>query len=234
MNNILAKWRQKGGTQHPALSDPTEFLICIGLEENQPILKKVRKVEFPRSLIHSKLNAKLNRGIVKNFNCFYSGVECYWVSWKNFELEQRKLPWALNREHLVSAYNAGRFLRLSTTQKENNEGNIVYAGRYINAKIGHSPLPLKILIKRHLEKCEYDRTNCTYENALKIKQYLIEYEDQYKLGGLYPWQPWTYVVPAHKQAAEELHRRMLQIELEFLRVPLKEKRAWLENLSFNM
>lgn len=166
---------------------------------------------------------KRKRGLISSMHrnqcteemtCFYSGVQTY-MSSHTF----RYAPWEATREHLVAVVHDGA---------GKGGSNIVYAGALLNRKMGHSPLPVKLLLRAHLATCSYDRSKPTYSTFCTVLDHAIALENTMKVGGKYPWQPHTYDLSdsCYGQVLS-FYQEMQQEERNFLALPDDERRDWI-------
>jgi len=155
--------------------------------------------------------------------CWYTGMQMYLVPWTLFESLGRLVPWMCSKEHLVCERNGNA----------RRQTNIVIAGRYINKKLGHSPLPLKLKHRERFLALEADRENPTWGNVDPWVQAIIDFESQYKLGAHFPWQPWAYSpgTREHKMA-EAFHAVMMKEEQEFASLDDEGRAQWLNDFTW--
>jgi len=61
----------------------------------------------------------------------------------------------------------------------------------------------------------------------------ISTEDEHRLGGHYPWQPWAFEpgTREHKIAAA-FHREMMEAEQEFLALDDEGRADWIRNFTW--
>lgn len=163
------------------------------------------------------LNADLEQ------RCWYTGTQMYLVPWTLFEALGHMTPWMCSREHLVCERNGGA----------EGVSNIVIAGRYINDKLGHSPLPLKLLHRQEFAKKDFDRETPTWDAIGPWIDTIIETEAQYQLGGHYPWQPWAFDPGTReRRIAEAFHEEMRAEEELFNSLDDRGRAQWLAEFEW--
>jgi hypothetical protein len=136
----------------------------------------------------------------------------------------RKVPWECSKEHLVCDRNGGYGQGAS---------NIVIAGRYFNMKIGHSPLPVKVMLRQRLAELNYDRNRPTWDAMDPILKKTIAIENEHRLGQHYPWQPWAFEPGTReRRVADAFHREMMEAEQEFLALDDAGRADWLRGFTW--
>ena len=154
--------------------------------------------------------------------CWYTGTQMYLVPWEVFYELGMMTPWMCSREHLVCERNGGA----------ERWSNLVIAGRYINDKLGHSPLPLKLLHRQEFAKKEFDRETPTWAACKPWIEAIIDLEIQYKLGEHYPWQPWAFEPGSdERRTADAFNAEMMAEEAAFLAMPDDERPQWLDEFT---
>lgn len=156
--------------------------------------------------------------------CWFSGVLVYLVPWALAENLHWKTPWRASFEHLVPTRNGGN----------RTEGNLVAAGQALNMTLGHIPLPVKILVRQHLQTCtNYDRDLPTFQTYLKVLQEVIFAQNQVMLEGKYPWQNWCYEPGTkNRKMADTIASEMLDLEANFLKQDTKGRKQWLDDFRW--
>jgi len=193
-----------------------------GGDQNAPVLKEYLWDDLPTAVKERKrhvISSMHKNSMDDEMVCFYSGVQTY-LSVTEFKYS----PWEVTREHLVAVINDG---------SGHGGSNIVFAGALLNMKLGHSPLPVKMLLRHYLKSCEYDRLKPTYDTFGKVIGFAIELENSLKVGGKYPWQPHTYdPSEACYGQVQSFYREMQQTERDFLALPPEERRDWLKDFRW--
>jgi hypothetical protein len=205
------------------------LLVLTGGDQHDPVLRWMHHDEIAernagRNWISRIMTMRFGRDPDLAQRCWYTGVLLYLVPYEIRERLGRMVPWECSREHLVCERNGGY---------GNGNGNIVIAGRYFNKKVGHSPLPVKLLIRQELAKREYDRNRPTWAAMAPVLDHTINIENEHKLGDHYPWQPWAFEPGTRdRRIADAFHREMLEAEREFLSLDDEEKGDWLESFTW--
>ena len=194
------------------------------IENGEPVIEVKPLGEFPKSFRFSKMYGYLRRGIVDEMRCWLTGTRLYWAPESLASGEAvRALPWLVSRDHLVCR-----------RRMENGAGqsNIVLMGGYLNRKVGHNPLPLRVLLRRRFAALDYDREDMSAASVQRLMQVIIAVENEFSLGGRYPWQPWSYPEddPA-RPAADAIYARLLAAEDEFLALDDAGRAAWLDTVD---
>lgn len=211
-----------------------ETLYPIGfLQKNDDDIKikMLKRNQFPDFVVGSCINNLLNKGYIKNFNCFYTKTNS-WVGDVNYHLLQNdKKRFSLTKEHLVSTKTAKI---LGLLDKSGKPGNILGASSYFNYKIGHIPLVLKLWIKKNLQNINYSKTELTKANSHIILDHIINLQNKFIYKGLYPWQPQTYQDGDALKISQSIFDEMLKVDEEFLLIDnLKDSFQWLEEYNPN-
>jgi len=209
-----------------------ELLVLTGGDQHAPELEWVHYDVIAErngdkhgkdSWVSRKMSRKFGLNADLSQRCWYTGTQMYLVPWKVYYELGRHVPWMCSREHLVCERNGGAE-RLS---------NLVIAGRYINDKLGHSPLPLKLLHRQEFAKKNFDRDTSTWEAVGPWIDAIIELEQQYKLGDHYPWQPWAFDEGTQdRKTADAFHVEMLAEEQAFLALDDESRKQWLEEFTW--
>jgi len=205
-----------------------ELLVMTGGDQHNPVLEWMHYDDIAlrnrnREWVSRKMSRKFGVDADLPQRCWYTGMQLYLVPWKLFEKLGYMTPWMCSREHLVCDRNGGK----------DRSSNIVIAGRYINKKLGHSPLPLKLLLRQELAKKNFDRDTPTWEGMSPWIKTIIEIEDQYRLGDHYPWQPWAYQPGTREhRMAQAFHEEMTAEEQAFRALDDYGRSQWLENFRW--
>lgn len=208
---------------HPFQLDENLYSIGYIDEFNNVHITKSKRKQFPPHIVTSYFNHALNKKYILNFNCFYTGVEC-WVGKHNSQfIQDEKIRFILTKEHLSSLKNASM---LGLLNKAHNQHNIVGASLYFNDKLGHIPLVLKLWIKKNLQKMDYSRTELTKQNAYIILQKIITLQNSFCYKNLYPWQPSTYHCLNDQKISQKILDEMLLVDKEFLLIDNKNDSFW--------
>ncbi len=207
-----------------------DLLVMVGGDQHEPDLQWMHYddiVERNRNP-KRKRHGWISHGMTFRFGidagleqrCWYSGVQLYLVPYKLLDVLGTHTPWKASREHLVCSRNGGL---------GHGNSNIVIAGRYLNCKLGHSPLPLKLLHRSVFASKSFDKETPTWEATRPILDIIIETEEQYKLGEHYPWQPWAFESGTREfKIASGFHEEMLVAEQEFLAQDPTGRQQWIE------
>lgn len=242
--DLLREWKIATGMKSP--SDPTDpetgrprllakytnrpFLVMTGGTRNDPILEWVEYDEIVRRnmsgsepWVSPRLTMKFGRNPDLSQRCWLSGVQMYFVAFGVLH-DPMLANWAASREHLVCERNGGFGQR---------DSNIAIVGSFLNKKIGHSPLPLKLLHRRELASREFSRDDPSWETCLAIVRHIIEVENQHRLESGYPWQPWS-LEPGTRdhKIATAFQAEMRAAEQEFLALDDTGRRQWLEEFRW--
>lgn len=205
-----------------------ELLVMVGGTQHEPELIWMHYDEIAERNGSKKgkdgwLSRKMSRkfGLDPNLEqrCWYTGTQMYFVPWDLFHALGHRTPWMCSREHLVCERNGGA----------ERVSNIVIAGRYLNDKLGHSPLPLKLLHRQQFAKCEFDRDTPTWASVKPWVDSIIEVEKDYQLGNHYPWQPWAFEPGTReRRMADDFHKVMMAEEQAFLALDDEGRKQWLD------
>lgn len=170
---------------------------------------------FPRKARSNHANYLLNKGIIHNFDCFYSGVRC-WIPGHTIGQGEVNDSWLLTKDHVIP-------LRM---QKDAQEPLHVFvmSSAIMNNRLGHSPLAIKLWVRHCLAKLSYSRLSRTPETMQTIMQHVFTILDQFKCEGRYLFQPWTYE-QGHK--AYQFYDRICQVEQAFSQVGPLDYYQWL-------
>lgn len=217
----------RGGSQAPYLKDDTKYPFCKDVVKGEMLIEFLPRREFPPWLTRTKYNKFLNRQYVPNWRCFISDVQCIAFSEHNSVKASAtdQNYWALSIEHLIP-------LREQSDSRSHRLVNQVFVGRKLNQSIGHIPLALKLHHRTQLRNCDYDRNDYSSDNFYIVRNYIIEVEDQMKLGGKYPWQPWTYEDTKYKLAAEDFCDELKKVDQEFLSLNVHERYKWFDEFKW--
>lgn len=205
-----------------------QLLVMTGGTVRAPVLEwmlydDIAERSTKRDLWVSRIVRRFGREADLEQRCWLSGVQLYFVPYSVVD-DARKTVWGVSREHLVCERNGG---------KGHGDSNIAFAGTQLNARIGHNPLPLKLLVRQELAKHSYNRDDPTYEVYRQIRVRIIEIENQYKLGDHYPWQPWTFTPGSNEyRIATAFAREMLDLEAEFLALDPEGRRQWMADFKW--
>lgn len=174
--------------------------------------------------ISHKMTKKFGRDPNLEQRCWMSGVQLYVVPYSVLETLDKKPTWRATRDHLVCVRNGG---------DGHGDSNLVVVGEWINDKVGHNPLPLKLLVRSELAKLKYDRDSPTYAAVGPIIESIIEIEGRFRIGDRYPWQPWTFEPGTREHAsATAFDAEMRAAEDEFLALDDDGRRQWLAEFKW--
>ncbi len=214
---------------HPFQLDEKLYSIGHIDELNSIHIIQSKRNQFPPHIVCSYFNNALNKQYITNFNCFYTGIECWVGKHNNQFIQDEKIRFILTKEHLSSLKNASI---LELLDKAHNQKNIVGASLYFNDKLGHIPLVLKLWIKKNLQKMDYSRTELTKQNAYIILKKIIKLQNQFYYKNLYPWQPSTYSCPHEQKMSQSILDEMLTVNKEFLLIDNKnDSSLWLKEYN---
>lgn len=206
-----------------------QLLVLTGGNQDEPQLEWMHYDDIAlrnrnRDWISRKMSKRFGLNADLPQRCWYSGVQLYLVPYELLNELYPKVPWNCSREHLVCERNGGL---------GHGDSNIVIAGWALNDKLGHLPLPVKLLHRQVLATKELDRDNPVWATMGPIRQLIIETEEQYRLGAHYLWQPWAFEPGTrHHQMAQAFHETMLAEEQDFLRQDDEGRRQWLEDFTW--
>lgn len=171
--------------------------------------------DFTRKARSNHANYLLNRGIIKNFDCFYSGVRC-WIPGHTFGQGEVHDSWLLTKDHVIP-------LRM---QKDLEEPLHVFvmSAAIMNYRLGHSPLAIKLWVRYCLSKYAYSRNSRSPETMQTVMQHVFNILNQFKADGRYMYQPWTY---PEGHVAYQFYEKICKVENEFSQVGPQEYYKWL-------
>jgi hypothetical protein len=206
-----------------------ELLIMTGGDQDAPQLELMHYDDLAdrnrnRDWISRKMSKRYGLDADLEQRCWYSGVQLYLVPWKLYDKLFPKLPWVCSREHLVCERNGGL---------GNGISNIVVAGYAINVNLGHLPLPVKLLHRQVFATMDLDRDNPVWDTMTPLHYKIIETENQYALGGHYPWQPWAFEPGTRDhRIAQAFHEEMMAVEADFLAQDIADRAQWLDDFTW--
>lgn len=195
------------------------------LQGSELSIESVKRRDFPRHLVSSHINFLINRGVVKDASCFYSGLQC-WLP--GFDTNNTKVDVSLcmSKDH-ASSIKIATILGLKEKAKRSH--NIVPCASYLNRNMGHTPLALKLFYKKELAKIDFDRSSINRGALSLITQEITRIQQSLMYQGLFVWQPWTYTNSQEKEYALEVFEKMIDVDRQFLKInKLKEAFTWLE------
>jgi hypothetical protein len=201
-----------------------QLLVMVGGTPDTPVTTWMSYDEIAERnhnglWISHKNTKKFGKDATLEQRCWVSGVQLYFVPYSVLETLNKKPTWRATRDHLVCVRNGGR---------GHGDSNIVMVGEWVNDKIGHNPLPLKLLLRAELAKSPYERELPTYAAVGPVIERVMEVENQFRLGNGYPWQPWTFAPGTQDHAtATAFHAEMRAAEDEFLSLDAEGRRQWL-------
>lgn len=206
---------------HDFERDETLYDVAY-LKDGSLEVRGLKRRNFPSSIVSSHANRLLNKGIITDFNCFYSGIRC----WKpTFDVNKHRLGlhFALTKDHAVPIRNADK-LGLPSS-------HLVMCSGYMNHKLGHFPLALKLWIRRKLVNETYDRLLRTQTTIAQLRSALIRFNDMFiDENGLYLYQPWTYIEGTDPSSANHFYNKLIEVESEYLAIRgLHDAYSWLES-----
>jgi len=206
------------------------LLVMTGGDQNNPELRWIHYDEIAQRN-HKRRNPWVSKRMTRKFGrnadlpqrCWYTGMQLYLVPWEVFYANGEMTPWMCSREHLVCERNGGA----------DRPSNLVIAGRYINDKLGHSPLPLKLAHRNRFAKMDVDRERPTYSALGPWIDAIVEFESEYKLGRHFPWQPWAFEEGSYeRRLAEAFNADMMAQERAFLALDDEGRRQWIEEFRW--
>lgn len=206
-----------------------ELLVMTGGDQENPVLERMHYDEIAArnargEWISHRMTKKFGLNPKLEDRCWYSGVQIYLIPFDLLRALGRKAPWKATREHLVCERNGGA---------GTGESNLVVAGRHLNDKLGHNPLPVKVLVRQHLLVAELDRDAPTWATALDAMRVKISVEDGLRLGDKYPWQNWCYEPGTReRRMADDFAAQMAAAEAEFLALDGVGRRQWVEEFRW--
>lgn len=183
-------------------------------------IKSLPRRHFPKKVVKSHANYLLNKGLITGFECFYSRVRC-WMP--NFTCNGHKFEhhFALTKDHAVPVQVAKE---LGGTSK-----HLVMSSEYLNYKLGHMPLAMKLWIRSQLTLETYDLFDHSNETVTTLRHALIKINDQFKdINGLYLYQPWTYKDNSSARDSLLFYNKLLEVDREFLQLHgVRDAYTWL-------
>ncbi len=210
---------------YPFELDEKDYFLA-NLVENKLEIKTIKRRDFPPNLVSSHINFLINRGIVDDAACFYSGLQC-WLP--NFDINNVKVDTNLcmSKDH-ASSIKIATLLGLKENAKKSH--NIVPCCSYLNRNMGHTPLSIKLFYKKELSKLSYDRNILNLEALELVTQTITRIQQSLMYKGLFVWQPWTYKEGADKEYALTIFERLIEAEKQFLQIDkLRPAIDWLNN-----
>lgn len=131
----------------------------------------------------------------------------------NFDCQgyRHATSFSLSKDHAVPIRVAAQFDTRST--------QLVMCSAYLNNKLGHIPLAMKLWIRSQLVHVEYNRTDRSDETLRVLRRALVDISNRFDSGnGLYLYQPWTY--PAEDDARESLlfYNKLVAVDRDFLKL----------------
>jgi len=204
-----------------------EKLYKVGLITDGAVnISMRRRNQFPSEIISTHFNRALNFNHIHNFDCFYTGMQCWVGRGTDERVLDEKMRFMLTKEHLASIKTANV---LGLSHKVHQPFNLIGVASYFNYKVGHIPLGLKLWIKKNLAQLDYSREELSFENSHIILAHIIALQDQFLYEGFYPWQLSTYKNNSHRKFSEAIFKEMTEIDREFLNIDnIKESYQWLE------
>lgn len=207
----------------PYLADPTPYPIMVR-RDGEPTLVQQRYAEMSRFFRTRWARTTWLLG----WRCFFTGVHLHGYDRPTGQHPSR-IPWALSKDHLVP-YRHKRFLEAEFGPLV--DASKVLVGMRLNRSLGHDPLAVRIVIRRHLLTLPLDRERPTmadhdacYHGILAAKETMIA-------DGGYVWQETNFVDEGHKRRARMCFAEMLDVERDFLRTPEHERNDWIENFEW--
>jgi hypothetical protein len=206
-----------------------ELLVMTGGDQDNPELEWMhydaiaqRNRDSDPQWISRRMSRRFGLDASLEQRCWYTGTQMYLVPWALYESLNRMTPWRCSHEHLVCERNGG-----------GRGPNLVLAGSYINDKLGHSPLPLKLLHRQEFAKKDFDRETPTWDAIRPWLDAIIDLELQYQLGDHYPWQPWAFDEGTdERRTADAFHAEMRAEEETFLALPEDARAQWLDEFQW--
>jgi hypothetical protein len=176
-------------------------------------LRKITKYELLAGTVSNKY-IKLTFMYNNSSRCFISNCAMLYTS--SYSIARKKcsfnsnIVWVAEREHLLPIRDYGD----DTIRAK----SIVIVGSYLNKKMGHNPLSIKLSLKRYLLDKEYPKDDPLNEQeSLKtVMDYKIEHEKKYLFHNKFIYQPHTYTNVKHTAAAQEFTDRLLKLDYEFV------------------
>jgi hypothetical protein len=201
------------------------LLVMTGGTHEDPVLEWLEYDEIVRRnqqratpWVSPRLTKRLGREPNLEQRCWLSGVQLYFVPYSVLP-DPMLASWAVSRDHLVCERNGG---------SHQGDSNISMVGSYLNHKVGHAPLPLKLLHRQELARHELPRDVPSRETAHAVVGHIIDVERQHRLGSGYPWQPWVFAPGTREhRIATAFFEEMRDAEREFLALEPEGRGQWL-------
>lgn len=207
------------------MRDEATYPVALGMEpDGKPVISMLRRNQFPPWLHSNKYNKWfLNRPHMSTgWRCMVTGVQCHAAPKSFYDGNHRNMPWALTIDHLVPT-----MLR-DGDEMADRLLNQAVVGWYVNFKMGHIPLAVKLLHRNTFRAMRFGERPPTRDTCVEARSVIIANEDSLRLGGLYPWQPWTYPEGSHRVEALAFMGRMGEFHARFLSVSPNDRAAFLD------
>jgi hypothetical protein len=209
------------------------YPVVTSIVDGELIIKKMMRQDFRPNRVSGKWVMLLKFPKYHQLKCFISGVQCYIVDKKMYHGTPLKtIPWAASHDHLCPVMRGINPVKIQDGGTSHT--NLCVVGAALNSNMGHIPLALKLLHRQTLANNQYDREDFSFDNFLYIRKTIIDTEDRLRIGGLYPWQPWTYPENKHKKLADDFCKKLYTIEDEYLRLGTNDAMDFINNFKWNL
>lgn len=216
MKAVAEYFLERGDTQDvPSwVTDNTRYDIGFVKNGELHVEPRLRR-DFTRKARSNHASYLLNKGIIRNFDCFYSGMRC-WIPGNSFGQGEVNDSWLLTKDHVIP-------LRMQRDAEEPLHV-FVMSSAIMNFRLGHSPLAIKLWVRYCLSKYAYSRSSRSPETMQTVMQHVFSILDQFKSDGRYLYQPWTY---EQGHVAYSFYDKICQVEQAFSQVGQDDYYKWL-------
>jgi hypothetical protein len=195
-------------------------VICllVGGTDSKPLLEKIRFSQLPGRTRRRQIIRLLRREADARQTCFYTGVKTYIAP-----AGDMRAPWHTTRDHLVPRRNGGA---------GQGSSNISLAGRHVDRWLSHKPLPLKLYLREQFRSVGFSG-NPTRETADRVSILIRAWEEPFRLGQHFPWQPQCYPDGTReRRMADDFSRRLRAEEVLFLGLDGDGRRGYIDEFRW--
>lgn len=212
----------KHAERHPWIFDTNEYPYVVGLRDDKPIIVHKRYSELSRPA-----RKRFRFAWSKGWKCYFTGATLYGYGVRDYRADQ--IPWGVSVEHLVPK----RHKMFHDSSLWNSIiGATEIVGIKINRRIGHDPLPVKIMTRRHLMTAPINREEPTLDDYSTCFHEIIRSKEMMVSDGGYVWQEASYQDERRKMIARLCFSEMLACEKEFLLLPKDEQNYWIDEFQW--
>lgn len=218
----------------PWWMDERKFPVVVDFnEDGSPygnlIVEYRRYRDMPRWFFKSKWRNKAYR---LQWECFYSGAKLYVCPMSMYDkLNASRIPWAMSIEHLVSI-RSRRYLSDIKYRIDSIDHNLVLSGMKLNVRIGHDPLPVKLMQRKYLRSLNINREYPTLQDYGACFEGILKSKEPMKYKGGFMWFEDHYTCPLDRKKARLCYQEMMLCEEEYLHVQVEEKMDWINNFEW--